>query len=263
MALKSINKKIFTITFILYFLKVFGQQIEVKYNMFYVSDTISKIVNKKNMVLILNDNNSLFIDESFIKNNLNNKETPSDVNFMVKKENDILLKYYKINEDNFFVEETKPKINWKIFKESKIINGVLCQKATTFFRGRNWLAWFANDYPTQTGPYIFGGLPGIILEIEDLKKEYFFSMISISKKIDNILFPNKGIKINNQQLNKLYIDYFEDPYRKMKERGVVNFYDENGNQLPTPDFDKKKIEIQKYIKNNNNPIELDKAIKYP
>ncbi len=68
-----------------------------------------------------------------------------------------------------------PEWSWEIGKEHKKILGYKCTKATTRFRGRNYTAWFADELPLSYGPMKFGGLPGIILEIEDDKGEVHFT----------------------------------------------------------------------------------------
>jgi GLPGLI family protein len=66
---------------------------------------------------------------------------------------------YKIREDQ------KPE--WKIMPDKQKIGDYNTQKAVTKLGGREWTAWFATDLPFQDGPYIFYGLPGLIVKIED------------------------------------------------------------------------------------------------
>lgn len=56
---------------------------------------------------------------------------------------------------------------WQIVKEYKTIGNYECQKATTNFRGRNYIAWFAEKIPVKFGPWKLNGLPGLILEVQD------------------------------------------------------------------------------------------------
>ena len=70
----------------------------------------------------------------------------------------------------FTLVEKKPVMNWKITKESQKILGYACYKATTKFRGRDYIAWFTPDIPYNFGPWKLGGLPGLILKVEN---DYF------------------------------------------------------------------------------------------
>lgn len=79
-------------------------------------------------------------------------------------------------------EEPIPKIKWKFVKETKEILGYSCQKATTTFRGRKYEAWFAEELPVSDGPFLFTGLPGLILEVRDVKDEYVFVATGMETK---------------------------------------------------------------------------------
>jgi GLPGLI family protein len=46
------------------------------------------------------------------------------------------------------------------------------------YAGRDYKAWFTNEIPVSDGPYKFYGLPGLIVEIEDSKKQYTFELVS-------------------------------------------------------------------------------------
>lgn len=68
----------------------------------------------------------------------------------------------------FLVEEEIPKTKWKILNEIKEIEGYLCMKAETTneLKGQTIHAWFTDAIPFNGGPEGFGGLPGLILELD-------------------------------------------------------------------------------------------------
>lgn len=76
------------------------------------------------------------------------------------------------NYSRFILGEKKPVMNWKITKESQKILGYICYKATTKFRGRDYVAWFTPDIPYNYGPWKLGGLPGLILKVENNLFDY-------------------------------------------------------------------------------------------
>lgn len=86
----------------------------------------------------------------------------------------------KITEHDFFdatpwgYSEDWEKPVWEISDESKEILGYQCFKATADYRGRRWTAWFAPEIPIQEGPWKLCGLPGLILEAYDEKRDYSF-----------------------------------------------------------------------------------------
>jgi GLPGLI family protein len=78
----------------------------------------------------------------------------------------------------FSVEEKMPAIEWTITQEAKEIQGMQCQKATCDFKGRSYEAWFCSQLPYSNGPWKLGGLPGLIVEAYDTKKEVVFKFTS-------------------------------------------------------------------------------------
>lgn len=79
----------------------------------------------------------------------------------------------------YVIEEAVHPMKWKIEKETKTIAGVNVQKARCYFRGRYFTAWFAPSIQMKNGPWKLGGLPGLILEAYDDKKEVWFLFESI------------------------------------------------------------------------------------
>ena len=77
--------------------------------------------------------------------------------------------------NDLFSLKSTDKMNWKLLNDTKVDGQYKLQKATTTFGGRNWIAWFSKDVNLSEGPYKFRGLPGLIFEIEDDKKNFNLS----------------------------------------------------------------------------------------
>ena len=58
---------------------------------------------------------------------------------------------------------------------------ILCIKATTNYKGREWVVWFAPETHLNIGPWKFHGLPGLILKAEDSENHYIFECVDILK----------------------------------------------------------------------------------
>jgi len=83
-----------------------------------------------------------------------------------------------ISMDNF-------KIEWNISEqEQKEIGGFVCKKATTTFRGVDYIAWFTEEIPLPYGPWKFRGLNGLILEIYDVGLIHLWNVTKINLEKD-------------------------------------------------------------------------------
>ena len=83
---------------------------------------------------------------------------------------------------NSYYTEPYPLQQWTMGTETQTILGHMCQKATCSWRGRDFVAWFAPDIPVKAGPWKFGGLPGLILKVEDTSGAYRFEAVQILSK---------------------------------------------------------------------------------
>lgn len=81
--------------------------------------------------------------------------------------------------------EPWPSMQWTLKDEKQTICGHQCQKATCHWRGRDYVAWFTSAIPLKSGPWKFGGLPGLIMKIYDTKHLYTWEAVSV----ENGSFP--------------------------------------------------------------------------
>lgn len=85
---------------------------------------------------------------------------------------------------------------WKIEPETKMIESYFCKKATGKYKNRHYTAWFTETIPIPDGPYVFKGLPGLVLEIYDPNDYIHFTLVSFKKVVKPIVlmkdvFPTK------------------------------------------------------------------------
>lgn len=93
--------------------------------------------------------------------------------------------YDNIFKDNFTYKENTFPFSWTLYPETAQIAGYSCQKATTTFAGRKYIAWFSRSIPISDGPYKFSNLPGLIIKISDLGDNYTFELNKIIKPTSN------------------------------------------------------------------------------
>lgn len=171
------------------------QNLKITYNIHYNTE----LPNSKLGNLEISKNKSIFTITSNEKDN--EKEiTTKDNNVIVKSKSnkkrfvyfdyqkDTILSTVKLFSTNYLIKEKKPKIIWNLLEETKKIGNLNVQKATTKFRGRNYIAWYSLDYPIKFGPWKFHGLPGLIIEIFDESKRYHWVLKAINYQNENPSF---------------------------------------------------------------------------
>ncbi len=117
---------------------------------------------------------------------------------------------------NYVLEDELVFPKWKILNEIKEVAGYLCMKAETrdTLKGQIIHAWFAEKIPTQAGPEMMGGLPGLILglDINNGATTVEATKIEFEKVSQNLALPKKisGKKINTKSYQKLIGEHISD-----------------------------------------------------
>lgn len=151
---------------------------------------------------------------------------------------------YTIAIDSKLRYEESKSLQWVLYSDTKMINGIKCQLAVTNKFGRRWFAYFSKDYPQPLGPYKFTGLPGLIFELYDARNDYHFTLTKVEKFTKDFDF----------NLNE-YKNYTKDKYLKAKnnmEFTLAGYPADMGEELRKElqnAYDKKK-------RMYNNPLEL-------
>ncbi|MFA7449135.1 MAG: GLPGLI family protein [Weeksellaceae bacterium] len=144
--------------------------------------------------------------------------------------------------------EVNPPIIWKIENEQKAYMDFTVQKATTRFKGREYIAWFAPQIPISSGPYKFKGLPGLIVEIYDPKKTHHFKLIEVGSKIQ---IPEDYFK-NYSTITKKDFEDFLHRYRT----DIYAGFPEGGFKFSEEDERRIRKNMEERNRKRNNPIEL-------
>ncbi|MFY1045202.1 GLPGLI family protein [Chryseobacterium sp. GP-SGM7] len=178
--------------------------------------------------------------------------------------------------NDLFSLKTTDKMTWKLLNDTKIDGQYKLQKATTTFGGRNWIAWFSKDVNLNEGPYKFRGLPGLIFEIEDEKKNFIFKLVKSMKfpktyetHFLEIFAGKKPIFVSEKIIAKKQLELYNNPLHDIAESFKSNTNPENtfyvmGVQIKSLDQIKgMSDERRKTMLKENNPIEIDKGVKYP
>lgn len=221
--------------------------VRVTYNQYVVENVKEPSKIKQNtMLLEIGNSISKYYDQArFMYDSLFAAYVTSRTMNSIKNEQILRPLLRKSIDENIFINYPKNKItstgyipfNFYVYQEelstpkwilnndpSKIILGYTCKKATTTYRGRNYTAWYAPDIPLSEGPWKFRGLPGLILRIEDDKKEYVFEFIGIEKPINKTIYFNQSltyIPTTKQKFNKAKREYLKNPGAHIESTGMV------------------------------------------
>lgn len=123
----------------------------------------------------------------------------------------------------YLVEDTLSVPKWNITDEIKNVNNYQCQKATTFFKGREYEVWYAIEYPTIFGPWKLNGLPGLIILAQDKKSEVFFEATEIQKTEEKTCPIDNSIKnISKNDFDLLIKNRQKDLEERLKSMGDRN-----------------------------------------
>ncbi|MFN1219493.1 GLPGLI family protein [Chryseobacterium kwangjuense] len=266
---------------LIFSLSLSGQTHRFIYDVVYRPDSTSAEVRKANYYLDINPDETFYYERPFFVSD--SIEKASGLKTFSGKVSDLISKNLKTNSytlysiQNFEVYKLKddPVFSWKIEKETKVSSSLQLQKATARFGGRNWTAWFSKDFPFQEGPYKFYGLPGMIVEIYDEKKNYHFTLNKSQNFPDTQLIgfykkaKERGAEIPYSKYRSMLLSHYMDPL-KFINSGQIEVNENNklklddGRTIYKPEeLRMYGIEEQQRIKKYNNPIELDKAIHYP
>lgn len=156
------------------------------------------------------------------------------------------------------------RLEWKIVNEKQKIGDLYCQKAELDYGGRHWVAWFAESINLQEGPYIFNGLPGLIVKISDSHLDYEFNLIQLRNVKNNDFFiPQIGRKISWGDFQKMMQNYYNDPFYEVKSSGMKYVVGDDKGNVSTLSPKTILNKFQANMKNiGNNLIEINKALVF-
>jgi GLPGLI family protein len=161
----------------------------------------------------------------------------------------------------FLIQDSLPKLNWKMESETRMIGGYNCMKATAVrpvsksdFRNMrlkkkdenqttktedkdkktNFMddvempkeivvtAWYSPEIPINQGPENYWGLPGLILEVNDGKTTILCSKIVLNTKEKAVIKAPTSGKVISQK------EYDETVVKKMEEMRAMQGQGGNG-----------------------------------
>lgn len=139
---------------------------------------------------------------------------------------------------------------WQLMDEVKEISGYACRKATAHYLGRDWTAWFTEEVPSQAGPWLLWGLPGLIVEARDADNYIIFKLTGVEPLNDNhrAVFLTDWLRSYTNKSHNVYeydIKEAEAVYTKMRSDISFAAHMSNpGTKVMTKDETGKMVPVQ-------------------
>lgn len=187
-----------------------------------MQESYIKEMESKKYTLEFDNQKSVFVYEGGLTPSGNSKS--SEVYY---REKDSLYSIRPSEDEDFgkllIIENRDTK--WQLDNETKMIGGYKCYKATSKLIRDNGkagifefpiIAWYTPSIPVTFGPLGYGGLPGLILELQERNIVYGATKISLNKKLNGkktkLKKPKDGTRISNEELNlKIRSLYLKKP----------------------------------------------------
>ncbi len=251
------------------------------YELSYKKDSTSSFVTKENYHLDIEGSQAkYYIRDYFVADSLIVNNIPFPVTM---KLNPSTILSHEVGKSTFYeldlLENTILKIKtddaqeWKLVDEKKKLGTITVQKATTSWGGRNWVAWFAPEIPIQEGPYKFHGLPGLIVELSDTKNNYHW-LLAKSQKIQGNqknsyldMAQSMAVQTTREKYVIAKLKFYESPVNFIQNSigsaSASQFYLNDGTVVTATNKKEINEQLRNRIKQYNNPIDLQSAIRYP
>lgn len=212
-------------------------QYKVVYEVNYLPDTLNRD-NKKNgrTLLITGKHSALYVDYYKALKDSVKAETLANGGTQIEainkalaikgvKFNEVIVQDYPTKGSSLVQEyvggsskryiDDGAKQNWVITDDIEDIAGYNCRKATCNFRGRDYTAWYTEEIPIPRGPFLFTGLPGLMVKLTSADGDYDFTLIGFQKVTNPFpldIIDNRNIeKISREDFRFLKVYYEENP----------------------------------------------------
>jgi GLPGLI family protein len=153
-------------------------------------------------------------------------------------DNKTLVELRELAGKKFLIQDSLKRMAWKLNPTiTRKINGYECVQATTtqketggaVIRINNGgpagngpatppepkdvkvVAWFTQDIPSPAGPGNYGGLPGLVMEVDINEGETVISAAKVElKKVTDLKLPSGGKRVTEAEFKKIRDDYMKE-----------------------------------------------------
>ncbi len=155
----------------------------------------------------------------------------------------------QIGMDHLLYTEPLPDCGWELADGERTILGYACRRARCTFRGRSYEAWYAPEIAVSSGPWKFGGLPGLILAIRDDAGVLDLEATGVEQRVEPIRMTDRNyMKTNRKKYLDLKQKVMTDPVGYLTGSSNVRMTIKNEDGTPVNPGD---------LVRGYNPIELE------
>lgn len=264
------------------FLFINNSTYQVKYKLLYHPDStnLNRILEESFRLIVKENKISYFASENFFKKDslenlvkqskLSSTELMSNpkLRFKTKFPQFIIKDYlqktvitHEIIHSSFpWKYLVQADYTWTLTADRDTLSGYPCIKATTNYAGRNYEAWFTTEIPISDGPYIFNGLPGLIVKLNDSQNHYIFILEQFSKYTGNITeLPayrkQQPVLLTHHQAFQKREEVRKDPVTAFSNMTGTSFENMNVKRSGNTDY----VPFRESVPDrswDNNPLEL-------
>lgn len=166
----------------------------IYYNLRNMPDSATpKIFRNENMVLYIGNSMNIFLSYDKLKKDsasANGYEPSKNSKPVIhtqivsnRTSRQLVVQEYLFR--NYYYTTPFPEIRWSITNEKKQVGGYLCTKAEGYYKGRTYHAWFTTETKLQGAPWKLTGLPGLVLEAYDTRRQVNFELIKMETDLRN------------------------------------------------------------------------------
>ncbi len=123
-----------------------------------------------------------------------------------------MIQQREMGPKKYIIEDSFPHQSWKLEPDTQRIRGFLCKKATTTAKaGGAVIAWYTENIQSPSGPEVYGGLPGLILQLNINDAEMVYMAVEVDTKGSDkglVKAPTDGKKITRAAFQKMMEEQF-------------------------------------------------------
>ncbi len=168
---------------------------------------------------------SNFNQEDERKQRMMKRMAPVEDIIYTQTERQLVIAKKEFMDKVFLIKDTLDIANWKLTSETKVVGNMNCMKAIYIPKAgdsTNIYVWFTPEIPVSSGPNGYGGLPGLIVYLNENEGELEISLSKIVMRDlekGEIEAPTKGKVVTQEEFDAMRKKKMEQMKKQFEGRG--------------------------------------------